>query len=438
MDFKTEQTGLGTVVGRMARKSRHKQRHKAQSGAQSGGGTLMRYLSATVGGLATGATAAHLLYSQGYRLGLNLKAGQPEARDLTPDDYEARDPGRGRLAQAPHQIPLKGWIDILWRTGGGFFGDRVSFVAGGVTFFTLLALFPALAAFVTIYGLFANPSDAWGRLDFIYEMLPGNVASFIGNEMTRLAGSSTSQLTFTLAGTLLLSLWAANGGVKNLFYGLNLAYHEVEKRSLVKFNLITLGCTLTALLGVVIASFLVVGVPVIVALFGLEDEWVYLAPLRWPILLVLYVFGLNLVYRIGPSRTSPRWRWLTPGATAAAVLSLLVSLLFSWFLTNFVRTDSYGPLSAAMGFLLWTWISLQVLLMGARLNAEIEHQVALDTTVGPVKPMGERGARMADSIGKRRGQPPGYEVGRKVANRVRAKISARRAARSKSPLTPKP
>lgn len=408
----------------MARKPRQNSR---KSPAKSGGG-IVSYLSAALGGLATGATAAHLLYSQGHRLGLNLAAGRPEAKVLGPQDYDARDPGRGRLATAPHQIPFKGWVDILWRTGGGFFGDRVSFVAGGVTFFTLLALFPALAAFVTIYGLFADPSDAWGRLDFIYEMLPGNVSSFLGAELTRLAGSSTSQLTFTLVGTLLLSLWAANGGVKNLFYGLNLAYHEIETRSIVRFNLITLGCTLTALLGVVVASFLVVGVPVVVALFGLEDEWVYVAPLRWPILFVLYIFGLNLVYRIGPSRTPPRWRWLTPGATAAAVLSLLVSLLFSWFLTNFVRTDSYGPLSAAMGFLLWTWISLQVLLMGARLNAEIEHQTALDTTVGPEKPMGERGARMADSIGKRRGTPPGYEVGRRVAKSISAKVRKRPTA----------
>lgn len=387
----------------------------------------MRYASAALGGLATGATAAHLLYSQGYRLGLNLKSGSAEARDLTPQDYDARDPKRGRLAKAPHQIPFKGWVDILWRTGGGFFGDRVAFVAGGVTFFTLLALFPAIAAFVTIYGLFANPTDAWGRLDFIYEMLPGNVASFLGAEMERLAGSSTSQLTFTLVGTLLLSLWAANGGVKTLFYGLNLAYHEIEKRNIFVFNLMTYACTLTALLAVILTSFLVVGVPVVIALFGLEEEWVYLAPLRWPILFLFYIGFLNLLYRIGPSRTSPRWRWVTPGATVAAVLGLLVSLLFSWFLTNFVRTDSYGPLSAAMGFLLWTWISLQVVLMGARLNAEIEHQTVLDTTVGPAKPLGQRGARMADSVGKRRGVPPGYETGRKVANTIKARVSKKPA-----------
>lgn len=388
----------------------------------------LRYLGAAGGGLTAGATAAHLLYTQGYRIGLDLRQYRPDAvaDDESPESYDRAEPGRGRLATSPLQIPFRGWVDILWRTGVGFFGDRVSFVAGGITFFMLLALFPAIGAFVTIYGLFANPADAWGRLDFIYELLPANVAEFLGNEMARLASGSTGQLTFTLIWTLLLSLWAANGGVKTLFYGLNLAYHEVEKRHIVKYNLLCMACTVSALLAVMLVSLLVVGVPVVIALFGLQEEWAFLSPLRWPILFVLYVGFLNLVYRIGPSRTSPRWRWLTPGATVAAILGLLVSLLFSWFLTNFVRTDSYGPLSAAMGFLLWTWISLQVVLMGARLNAEIEHQTAMDTTVGPDKPIGERGAVMADSVGARRGNPAALAFTLKYAESIGSKVIRRR------------
>lgn len=372
-----------------------------------------------------GATATHLLYTQGHRIGLDLRQYKPDEVDAedSPESYDRAEPGRGRLATSPLKIPLKGWIDILWRTGMGFFGDRVTFVAGGVTFFMLLALFPTIGAFVTIYGLFADPTDAWGRLDFIYEMLPGNVSAFLGNEMSRLASNSTGTLTFTLIWTLLLSLWASNGGVKTLFYGLNLAYHEVEKRNIVKYNLLCMACTLSALVGVMLTSVLVVGVPVVISIFGLQEEWAYLSPLRWPVLFVLFVGFLNLIYRIGPSRTSPRWRWVTPGALVAAVLSLAVSLLFSWFLTNFVRTDSYGPLSAAMGFLLWTWISLQVVLMGARLNAEIEHQTAIDTTVGTPKPIGERGAVMADSVGARRGNPAALAFTLKYAESLGEKMS---------------
>lgn len=394
------QTMLGGVLKTLSRS-------RAKAPPRSGAGAVARYLGAAGGGLAAGAAAAHLLYTQGYRVGIDLRQFRPEplVPDNRPQSYERAEPGRGRMATNPFQIPLKGWSDILWRTGMGFFGDRVSFVAGGITFFTLLALFPAIGAFVTIYGLFADPSDAWGRLGFIYSLLPSNVSSFLGTEMERLANNSTGQLTLTLIWTLLLSLWAANGGVKTMFYGLNLAYHEVEKRNFAVYNLVCMAVTISGLIGVMLISALVVGVPVVIALFGLQEQWAAISPLRWPILFVLYVFFLNLVYRIGPSRRSPRWRWLTPGATFAAVISVAFSLLFSWFLSNFVRTDSYGPLSAAMGFLLWTWMSLQMVLMGARLNAEIEHQTAMDTTVGPDKPMGERGAVMADSVGAARTTP---------------------------------
>ncbi|MGH7026566.1 YihY/virulence factor BrkB family protein [Brevundimonas sp.] len=393
---------------------------------------MWRLIGAAAGGLAAGATAAHLLHTQGHRFGVELRPKRPlplEPREPTPEDYDAEEPGRGRLARHPAHIPRKGWVDIIWRTAMGYFGDRVGFVAGGVTFFMLLALFPTLGAFVTIYGLFADPADAWGRLSFLYEVLPSNVAQFLGAEMQRLAGGSTGQLTFTLVWTLALSLFAANGGVKTLFYGLNLAYHEVERRHIVAYNLLCMGFTVTALLAVLLSAGLVVGVPVVLAVLGLEDEWAHLAPLRWPLLFLGYVGALALIYRYGPSRARARWRWLTPGAVFAASLSLLVSFLFSWFLSNFVRVDSYGPLAAAMGFLLWTWISVQVILMGARLNAEIEHQTALDTTTGAPRPIGERGAVMADSVGPRRGNPAALAFTLKYAEALGDRVLRRRIRR---------
>ncbi|HEY4587167.1 MAG TPA: YhjD/YihY/BrkB family envelope integrity protein, partial [Brevundimonas sp.] len=280
-------------------------------------------------------------------------------------------------------------------------------------------------------ALFADPADAWGQLSFLYEVLPSNVAQFLGAEMTRLAGNSTGQLTFTLVWTLLLTLWAANGGVKTLFYGLNLAYHEVERRNIVVYNLMCMAFTVSAMAAVLLSSALVVGVPVVLAVFGLQDEWTYLAPLRWPLLFFGYVGALALIYRLGPSRARARWRWLTPGALFAAIMSLLVSFLFSWFLTNFVRTDSYGPLAAAMGFLLWTWFSVQVILMGARLNAEIEHQTAQDTTTGAPLPIGERGAVMADSVGARRGNPAALAYTLKYAESLGDRVLRRNARKTR-------
>jgi len=393
------------------------------------GGGVWKFAAAVVGGLAAGAGAAHLLYTQGHKYGVELRRERPEPtppKPPTPEDYEAKEPGRGRMAQKPHQIPHKGWVDIFWRVGMAYFGDRVGFVSGGVTFFILLSLFPALAAFVTVYGLFADANDAAGRIAFLYSVLPSNVAQFINAELTRLAAGSTGQLTFTLIWTLGLSLWTANNGIKTLFYGLNVAYHEVEKRNIVNYNLLCLAFTLTGLAAVLMSAVLVVGVPVVLGVFGLADEWEQLAPLRWPLLFLGYIGALTTIYRFGPCRQRARWRWLTPGAVFAASLSVFVSFIFSWYLTNFVRLDSYGPLATAMGFLLWTWFSVQIILMGAEVNAEIEHQTAVDTTTGSPEVIGERGAVMADSVGPRRGNPAALTFTLKHAEALADRLARRR------------
>ena len=387
------------------------------------------FVGAALGGLAAGAGAAHLIYTQGHKFGLELRPARPEPaapRPPVPEDFEAREPGRGRLAKHPYQIPRKGWTDIAWRVGASYFGNRVGFVSGGVTFFVLLSLFPALGAFVTIYGLFADPTDAASRVAFLYSVLPASVAQFIGAEMQRLATGSTGQLTFTLVWTLALSLWTANNGVKTLFYGLNVAYHEVERRNLVRYNLLGFAFTLTGLAGVLMSAALVVGVPVVLGTVGLAEEWQRLEPLRWPLLFVGYIGALTVIYRFGPCRARARWRWLTPGAIFAATLSVSVSFLFSWYLSHFVRLDSYGPLATAMGFLLWTWLSVQVILMGAALNAGIEHQTAMDTTTGPAEALGTRGAAVADSVGPRRGSPSALTITLKHAEALVDRLGRRR------------
>jgi membrane protein len=386
-------------------------------------------VGAIAGGLAAGAGAAHLVYSRGHKFGLELRRERPAPlapQPPSPEDFEAQEPGRGRLAERPEHIPRKGWIDIVWRVGASYFGDRVGFVAGGVTFFVMLSLFPTLAAFVTIYGLFADPSGAAERLAFLYSVLPSGVAQFLSGEMDRLAANSNTQLTFTLIWTLALSLWTANGAVKTLFYGLNIAYHEVEKRNIVRYNLMCMGFTVGGLLSILVAAAMIVGVPLVLGVFGWAAEWSYLAPFRWPVLLLVYGAALTLIYRMGPCRQRARWRWLTPGAIFAALLSLALSLVFSWYLQNFVRTASYGPLAAMMGFLLWTWLSVQIILMGAELNAETEHQTAMDTTTGPAAVIGERGAVVADTVGPRRGSPAALAFTLKHAEALSDRLLKRR------------
>ncbi|HYE43650.1 MAG TPA: YihY/virulence factor BrkB family protein [Caulobacteraceae bacterium] len=357
--------------------------------------------------LAGGAAA---LFAAGLALGHRLEHRRHRALPPAPPDepaaFELRDPGRGRAAPTPTAIPHRGWTDIAWRVLLGYFGDRVHFLAGGVTFFALLSLVPALSTFVALYGLFAQPDTAWKHLSALYDVFPPIVADFLGDEMRRLAEQRKASLSLQFLGSLALALWTANAAIKALFYGLNIAYHETEKRNVVRYNILAMAFTVGGLAFVLVTTALVVLVPLAVGLLGYSLEAQRLEWLRWPALLAIYWFALTLAYRFGPCRQHARWRWLSLGALFAAFASLGVSLLFSWYLTAFADfSRSYGPLGALMGFMLWTWLSVQVVLVGAALNAETEHQTAVDTTTGEPLPIGQRGALVADTIGPRRGSP---------------------------------
>ncbi len=399
----------------------------AKADNNGGIGGLWALAGTALAGLAAGAAASHMAGRRSRRIAREALAPPPPPK--TPEDFDAEEPGRGRAADRPEHIPRKGWTDILWRLGASYFGDRVGFLSGGVTFFVALSLFPTLGALVSVYGLFADPAQAAGRLELLYSVLPPGVAGFLAEEMQRLAENSNTELTFTLVWTLLLSLWTANSAVKMLFFSLNVAYHEVERRHPVRFNLICMAFTLSGFLAVQLSAALVVGVPLVLGVFGLAEEWNHLTPLRWPILLVIYVAALALAYRIGPSRARARWRWVVPGAVFAGLLSLGLSFGFSWYVQTFVRTASYGPLAAMMGFLLWTWLTVQIVIMGAELNAEIEHQTAVDTTTGTPRPIGERGAVVADTLGARRGNPAALAYTLRYAELLSDRLLRRRSRR---------
>jgi membrane protein len=318
-----------------------------------------------------------------------------------PPEAAAKEQGRGRHADTPTEIPARGWKDILWRTYEEFGKDRVMSIAAGVTYYALLALFPAIAALVSIYGLFADPATIQNHLNALSGVLPGGALEIIGEQVTRIASQGEGTLGFGFIFGLLISLWSANAGMKAVFDALNIVYGEEEKRSFVKLNLMSLTFTLGAIMFLLVAIGAIIVLPIILKFIGLESEVEWLLALaRWPVLLACVVFGLSLIYRYGPSRDKAEWKWVTPGGVVAAVLWLTVSMLFSWYVSSFGNyNETYGSLGAVIGFMTWIWISTIVVLLGAEINAEMEHQTAKDTTEGAHQPLGTRGAQMADTVG---------------------------------------
>ena len=269
-------------------------------------------------------------------------------RGRRPSEGAGGQQDRGRTATAPQEIPAKGWKDILWRVWGEIQKDRILAVAAGVTFYTLLALFPAIAAFVSIYGLVADAATISQHLATLSGLLPGGALDVIGEQVKRISSQGSQTLSLTLAGSLLFSLWSANAGMKAMIDALNIAYEEDEKRGFIKLNLVSLAFTLGAMLFMMLALAAIVVIPIVLKFIGLGTVAEVLISLsRWPLLLVAVAFGLALLYRFGPSRARARWRWVSWGSGVAAVLWIAVSVLFSWYAANFGKyNETYGSLGA--------------------------------------------------------------------------------------------
>ena len=313
------------------------------------------------------------------------------------DLARAREPGRGREANTPDQIPPRGWRDIFWRVFWSISEDRILSTSGSVAFFALLAIFPGIAAIVSLSGLFADASTIGKHLSVLSGFLPDGVLQLIADQITVISRQGNETIGAAFVVGLLIALGSANSGMAALFDALNVVYDEREKRSLVRFYATTLLFTLVGIVFVILAIL-----PLILRVVGLATttEWL-IAILRWPILLVTIVVSLACIYRYGPSRRDARWRWVTWGSVLGATLWMAASMLFSLYVATFDSYNkTYGSLGAGVGFTVWLWISAVIVLIGGELNAEMEHQTARDTTEGGAKPLGLRGAMMADHVGK--------------------------------------
>ena len=330
---------------------------------------------------------------------------RPAQEPLTLQRMRAMEDGRGRKASAPTHIPWRGWKDIFARVWQEIQSDRLLALAAGVVFYCLLALFPAIAAGVSSYALFADAGTISNHLSLVADVVPASAIDLLRDEIARIAGKSDGRLTFGFLLGLGIALWSANAGMKSIFDALNIIYDEDEKRGIVRLNVISLFFTLCAIAAAMLAIGAIVVFPLALAAFGLSslDEPI-IGILRWPVMFMLVIVSLAVLYRYGPSRRRARWRWLSVGSVFGALAWLLVSSLFSYYLSNFANYNAtYGALGAVVGLMVWMWLTTIVVLVGALINSEIEHQTARDTTVGRPKPLGSRGAVMADTVGAAQG-----------------------------------
>jgi membrane protein len=316
--------------------------------------------------------------------------------------YPRVEMGRGRRADTPGELPAKGWKDILWRVYEEQSKDNISIVAAGVAFYALLAIFPAVAAAVSLYGLVADPATIEQHIEQLAGFLPGEGVQIL-RDQARSVAQASGRLSFGVAFGLLLTLWSASRGINALITALNIAYEEEEHRGIISLAVISMVLTVGAVLFLIVTLLVVVAVPALLNVLPLGPlKWV-VALVRWPILGAAIILALAVLYRYAPCRRKAKWRWVNWGSAAATVIWLLGSVAFSVYVANFGSyNETYGSVGAVVILLLWLNLTAYAILLGAELNAEMEHQTARDTTDEPEKPMGQRNARMADTVGERK------------------------------------
>ena len=340
------------------------------------------------------------------------KAARRAAAAKAAAERPAADPGRppsgapsaeelpGIHAEKPTQIPWRGWKQILKRAWAENKADNMPIIGGGVAFFGFLAIFPALIALISIYGLVASPQSVAKQVESFSSQLPSSAAALIKTQLTSIVDNSGSALSIGLAVSILAALWSASGGVGNLITAVNIAYDEAETRNFVKLKLTSLALTLGAILFVIITVGLVAVVPAVIQALPLGIVGTILAQVaRWVLLLAVFAGSLAVIYRIAPDRDAPRFRWVSLGAVIVTVIWAAVSVGFALYVKNFGSYDkTYGTIAGVIVLMLWLYLTCYLVLLGAEINAEAEHQTAQDTTKGEPQPMGTRDAEMADTL----------------------------------------
>jgi membrane protein len=325
----------------------------------------------------------------------------PHRRGIRPESAE-HDATLGRRAGSPGAIPWRGWKQVIRRTSREIISDRVTLVAAGCAFWATLSLFPAISMLISLYGIMFDPKTVEPQLDQVRDLLPPAAFALITQYVHTLVSHAGETLGFNLLISTGLALGTASTGTKSIISALNLAYEEDEQRSFLRFQAVGLFMTLVAIIGAALGIAILLFMPPVIDLLGLDAHSRGLIRFGSFAILVVFVnLSLSVLYRFGPCRRAARWLWITPGSLLGTALWVIASAGFSFYVGNLARYDAiYGPLGTVAAVMMWFWISALVVLLGAELNAELELQTAEDTTEGPPKPMGRRGAFVADNVAR--------------------------------------
>jgi membrane protein len=288
----------------------------------------------------------------------------------------------GYKATRAYHIPLKGWWQIVKDVLSKAAGDNLSVVSAGCAFYALFAIFPALTAAIALYGLTTDPATVERQFGMLKAVLPPQGYEIVIDQIRRIAQTSGQTLGWGFGVSLAIALWSANLGTQAMFSALNIAYGEPERRGVLRFYLSAIGYTIIGILGGVAMLFAIVYVPILFADAGHPEAFATVARfVRWPAFALLTLFLLALIYRFGPSRVSPQWRWISVGSVFVTLVWLLASVGFSYYVSNFANYDRmYGSLGAVIVLLFWLYISFYIVLLGAEINAALERYAGRETT----------------------------------------------------------
>jgi membrane protein len=308
----------------------------------------------------------------------------------------------GRHARHPADIPKRGWRDVLLRVKNDVSEKSLGLISAGTAFYSFLAIPSGIAALIALYGLMFDPHQVEQQITMLQGVMPAQALEIVTDQLRTLASQPRKALGISFAISLGVALWSANSATTSLMTALNVVYGEHEKRNLIRYYATALVITAGAIVFAIISLMLIAVLPAVIDLLPLGDFGRTLtAALRWPVLMFLFVLGLGVGFRFAPSRETPKWHWVSWGAFVAVVLWVVASALFSLYASHFSSYQkTYGSLAGVVLLLMWLYFSAYAILIGAELNAELEHQTTRDSTTGPEEPMGRRGAKMADTVGE--------------------------------------